>query len=90
MSANYQFIIFLIGFSAGTRVNKVVDTASFCIIFILLADSFYFVNRVLVYFQVSELNLVRSRAADECGRLALQLKGFSPQSMMLCASDGYD
>lgn len=50
-------------FSVGIRVNIVIDSASFCIIIVLLVDSFRFVNRVLVYFQVSELNLGRSWAA---------------------------
>lgn len=50
-------------FSVGIRVNIVIDSASFCIIIVLLVDSFRFVNRVLVYFQVSELNLGRSLAA---------------------------
>lgn len=49
-------------FSVGIRVNIVIDSASFCIIIVLLVDSFRFVNRVLVYFQVSELNLGRSWA----------------------------
>lgn len=63
VSANYQFISFHVVFSVGIRVNIVIDSASFCIIIVLLVDSFRFVNRVLVYFQVSELNLGRSWAA---------------------------
>lgn len=56
-------LVFMLFFSVGIRVNIVIDSASFCIIIVLLVDSFRFVNRVLVYFQVSELNLGRSLAA---------------------------
>lgn len=56
-------LVFMLFFSVGIRVNIVIDSASFCIIIVLLVDSFRFVNRVLVYFQVSELNLGRSWAA---------------------------
>lgn len=55
-------LVFMLFFSVGIRVNIVIDSASFCIIIVLLVDSFRFVNRVLVYFQVSELNLGRSWA----------------------------
>lgn len=56
-------LVFMLFFSVGIRVNIVIDSASFCIIIVLLVDSFRFVNRVSVYFQVSELNLGRSWAA---------------------------